>query len=366
MHHAGERRGFLPPFVRELERLGAGEVVLEEGYGEAMGVRPGHYLGLTERTRFGDVDDVLSRDVVLVLRCPPEDQLQRMQTGALLISMLHYATRPLRNDLLGQLGLRAISLDSITDDAGRRLIENLEITAWAGVEAAIRELADRWVLFATPGRGPIHVTVLGSGALGGHAVHAATRYGSREVRTAMQRSGVPGVEVAVVDRDLTWHEEYMLSRLAMTDVLVDATFRADPSAVVVPNRWLGHLPDHAVILDLAADPYDSAARPPAVKGIEGIPHGGLEGFIFPRDHEAWDRLEASIGTTNRRLALSCDAWPGLRPEESMTRYGQQLEAVMEVVLGDRPASAWDVTSPHPAERAVARAELERWTRRHHA
>jgi hypothetical protein len=36
---------------------------------------------------------------------------------------------------------------------------------------------------------------------------------------------------------------------------VDATARRDPSVALVPNAWLGLLPEHAVICDLAVDPY---------------------------------------------------------------------------------------------------------------
>ena len=65
----------------------------------------------------------------------------------------------------------------------------------------------------------------------------------------------------------------MLGRLHATDLLIDATLRPDPSVPVVPNGWLSVMPQHAVLLDLAADPYDATALPPTIKGIEGVPHG---------------------------------------------------------------------------------------------
>jgi alanine dehydrogenase len=358
LEHPGERRDFMPRFVHRLEALGAGEVVLEDGYGSGMELDADRYLQPGGAIRFGDREECLAQDVVLVIRCPSDDIVKHVRPGSILVSMLHYATRPTRNALLGELGVRAVSLDSITDDRGRRLVENLELTAWTGVAEAFRQLALGWGAFAVPGRPPIRVTLLGAGALGMHAVHAASRYGDHEVREALHAAGVPGVEVSVVDHDLSWHEEYMVPRLRQTDLLIDATLRRDPTLPVVPNGWIDLLPPHATVLDLAADPYDLATRPPQIKGIEGIPHGSLERFVFSPDDPAWNELDG-VDTTYRRSSLSCNAWPGLRPRDSMERYGEQIEGVMEVVLGS-PIEHWDRASTHLRERAVARGELERW------
>lgn len=361
--HPGERRDFLPRLVHSLPTLGADEVVLEDGYGSGMDVAIEEYLAAGP-IRVAGRDEALDQDVVLVLRCPSDDDLRRLRPGAILVSMLHYPTRPPRNDLLRELGVVGVSLDAITDDRGRRMIENLELTAWAGVALAFRELALGWGWFAVPGRQPIRATVLGSGALGAHAMHAATRYGDHETRDALHRAGLPGVEVAVVDHDLSGYEDYMLERLRGTDVLIDATLRKDPSIPAVPNAWLGVTPSHTVLLDLAADPYDLAADPPSVKGIEGVPHGSLARYVFPARDPAWDAQGLSVDARVRRVALSCDAWPGIRPRQSMERYGEQIEEVMDVVLGV-PEPRWDRADAHHRVRAVARAELERWTRAHH-
>jgi alanine dehydrogenase len=361
--HPGERRDFLPGFVRDLAGLGAGEIVLEEGYGSGMSLPAAAYLEAGPSVVFAERAVCFDQDVVVILRCPPEESLKRMRPGSILVSMLHYATRPIRNDLLDELGVRAVSLDSVTDDRGRRMVENLELTAWSGVTEAFRQLAAVWTPFAAPGRPPIRVTILGSGALGGHAVHASTRYGDHALRDRLHRSGVPGVEVAVIDHDLSWHEDYMLERLRMSDLLIDATLRPDPTLPVIPNGWFDVMPEHAVLLDLAADPYDLRTRPIGIKGLEGVPHGWLEHHVFPVDDPAWDELGDALDTTFRRTALSCNAWPGLRPRDSMERYGEQIEQIMEVIL-QRPIDAWDDGNPHHAERAVARGEMRRWLRNH--
>lgn len=173
---------------------------------------------------------------------------------------------------------------------------------------------------------------------------------------------VPGVEVTVVDFDLTRHEDYLRTRLSTTDLLIDATHRLDPTRPVVPNRWLADLPEDAVILDLAADPYQLDLEPALVKGIEGIPHGDLDRYVFETDDPAYDALEGGVETKNRRVALSCDSWPGLKPRRCMERYGEQLEPVMELILS-RPADTWDAVGGSHIERAVSRAEVTRWAAR---
>ncbi len=361
---AGERRDFLPSLVHELVRLGADRVVLEEGYGAGVDVESDAYLGADACVAFGGYEECLSQDVVLVLRCPREPDLRMIRPGAILVTMLHYATRPARNALLGRLGIIGVSLDGIVDDRGRRLVQNMELVGWAGVGVAFLELARTRRDFAHPGRAPIRVTCLGSGAVGASAVHAASRYGDPELRASLHERGVPGVEVAVVDHDLSWHEDYMLRRLQCTDVLIDASRRPVASMPAVPNAWIGTMPEDGILLDLSADPYDLDADPPAIKGLEGVPHGTLDGYVFEPEHPAWDTLGPMVDTSSRRLALSCNAWPGVRPRASMALYGEQLEDVMEVVL-TKPVGRWDVGSAHHAERAVARAELSRWLSRAH-
>jgi len=360
MHkEVGERRDFLPPLVAHLDRVGAGAIVLEHGYGAGAGVPIDEYLGASGRARVGSYEDCLNQDVVVVLRCLGQRELRRLRPGSALVSMLHYPTRPDRTALLADLGIHAVSLDAITDESGRRLVENLESVGWSGVRAAFNEIRRRHPHFDHPSRRPLHVTCLGSGGVGAWAVAAATRYGDPQLREALVANNVPGVEVTVVDFDLTRHEDYMLGRLEKTDLLIDATRRADPSRPVVPNRWLAAVPEDGVLLDLACDPYDLDAAPPVVKGIEGVPHGSLDRYVFPPDDEAWDALDPRVDTTNRRLALSCYSWPGLDPVGSMRTYGDQLEPVLAVVL-EKPVHEWDRNGASQLERAVARAEVSRW------
>jgi len=257
MHkEAGERRDFLPRFISMLARAGATEITIEEGYGSGIGIDPAAYAAASSRVRFGTYEECLAQELIVVVRCPREPMLRTIRRGATLLTMLHYPSWPARAQLLADLGVRAVSMDGIVDDQGRRLVEAIESVGWNGVRAAFREIAAAHPMFNHPGRRPLHVTCLGAGAVGGHAVKAATRYGDPRLREELFSRRVPGVEVTVADFDLTWHEDYMASRLALTDLLIDATQRLDYSRPVVPNDWIAEMPPDAVLLDLAADTYD--------------------------------------------------------------------------------------------------------------
>jgi alanine dehydrogenase len=361
MHaEAGERRDFLPNFVAHLEKYGA-EVMLEHGYGSGMGFSERDYKKLAPDVQFGTNEEVYQQDYVVVLRYPDESYVRRLHPGACLISMLHYPTRPQRVQFLKSLGIDAISLDSLQDDSRRRLVENLRSVAWNGLEVAYQTLRTIYPSpgFESPQRKPIHVTLLGSGSVGTHVVQAAIRYGDVPFWHDLASRGVPGAQVTVVDYDMTPFKPFMLEILSKTDILVDATQRPDPSHIVIPNPWIAHMPDHAILLDLSVDPYNCNTSPVIVKGIEGIPTGNLDQYIFRPDDPAFDNLPDCVSSKHRRFSVSCYSWPGIHPKRCMQVYGHQLQPVVRTLV-----EKGGLQNINPKgrffERAIARAMLSRW------
>ena len=239
----GERRDFLPKLVADLEKRGA-RVHLEYGYGAGLGLTEEDYLKVAPMVRFVSYQEVFKQQNVLVLRCPANEDLKMMEPGSCLISMLHYPTRPQRVEFLRSLEIEAVSLDELKDDSGRRMIENLRSVAWNGLEVGFQVLHRT---YPSPGmgsskRGPIHATVLGVGAVGVHAVQAASRYGNVKLWQTLAERGTPGVQVTAIDYDLAGREDIMYDILARTDLLVDATQRRDTSKPVISNEWVGWLP----------------------------------------------------------------------------------------------------------------------------
>ena len=352
-----ERRDFLPPLIGLLSANGA-EVHVETGIGSGMGYTDTDYSTLSPNLVVSDEDDCYRQDIVVVLRAP-EGNYDRLHPGSILVSMLHFATRPARVRMLCDSGIDAISLDLIRNGDGRRLVENLRSVAWNGIAASFSALERTWPQLGGPRHSTVKVLIMGAGRVGRHAVEFATKYGDDARNDALTRAGLPGVEVVTAGRNLTGDPEYLKARLLMTDLLVDATARRDPSKPIVPNAWLALLPKHAVICDLAVDPYLVDVDPPIVRGVEGIPQGNLDQWEFGPDDPAWDNLPTGVPTGERRTVVSCYSWPGVRPEPCMHVYGSQLAPLLETLV---TAGGLDGINPTGKfhEQALWRGSLRGW------
>jgi len=360
---AGERRAFLPNFIGSLEKQGA-SIVLEHGYGSGMGFSEQDYRKQAPDVIFSPRAEVYQQKYIIAIRYPGDDEIAQMKPQGCLVTMVHYPTRPQRVDFLRAMGIEAVSMDSVKDDTGRRLIENLRSVAWNGIEAAFRTLRTIYSSpgFESPHRAPIHVLLIGAGAVGSHVMQAAIRYGDMDLWQEMIQRKLPGVQVTTVDYDTTRFEPIMLDLLQKTDILVDATQRPDPSQPVIPNRWIACMPKHAVLLDLSVDPYDSAEPPKSVKGIEGIPQGNLDQYIFGPDDPAFDSIPKYVDTTHRRFSISCYSWPGVYPRACMETYGHQLLPILRVLI-EKGETQNILPRGRYFERAISRAMLSNWQAR---
>jgi alanine dehydrogenase len=238
--------------------------------------------------------------------------------------------------------------------------------AWNGLRISIEQLRTVYPSpgFEHPGRPPIIVTLIGAGAVGKQVIQAAVAYGNRQLRQKMLADGVPGVMVQVVDYDLTGHAQIVRALFSETDILVDATQRPDPSQPVIPNNWIAWLPQHAIITDLSVDPYLLDNHPPIVRGIEGIPQGSLDKYIFQADDPEWDlTVPASIPSRERRTVVSCYSWPGIQPKACMKHYGKQLRPLLRR-LASKGYERLSIEGDY-FERALYRGTLEYWLQVQH-
>jgi alanine dehydrogenase len=358
MKEAGEKRVFLPEFIQFLTNLGA-QVFIEEGYGARSGFSFADYQQANPKVEMCSRQEAFQQDVVIILRSPKLAEFELLRPHATLISMLHYPTRPIRVGALKDCDIHAISMDSIENDINVRLVENMKAVAWNGLESAFDVLDKRWPGLIRPDGKPLQVLVLGTGMVGKHAVDAATKFGSVERNADHMEAGGPGGIAQVVGRNISANAEIMRELFSQADVLVDATQRRDTAKPVVPNAWIEWLPEHAVITDLAVDPYTLAATPPVVRGVEGIPQGSLDKYVFdPHDSEWEETVPDSIPSQNRRTVVSCYSWPGIHPEASMRHYGQQLEPLLEVLM-EKGYQRLTLEGSY-FERALYRGTLKAW------
>jgi len=236
-------------------------------------------------------------------------------------------------ELLNELGARSISLDSIVNDKKIRLVEDMKAVAWNGLEVAFDILEKRWPNLDRGDGNPIQVLIIGTGMVGKHAVDAATKLGNVERNNDHIRNGGLGSVAVSVGRNITSNAAIMEKHFRQADILVDAAQRRNPARPVVPNEWIAWLPEHAVVTDLSVDPYTLDIDPPVVRGIEGIPQGNLDQYIFTPNDPKWDTMvPPSVPSQQRRTTVTCYSWPGIHPDASMLHYGQQLEPLMKVLL----------------------------------
>lgn len=363
MKEAGEKRVFLPEFIEFLVNLGA-IIYIEEGYGSRSGFSFDNYRQGNESVRLCSRTEAFQQDIVIVLRSPLQEEYRMLTPGSCLVSMLHFPTRPQRVETLKTLGLNAISLDSIANDNNLRVVENMRAVAWNGLEVAFDVLEKRWSGLRKPDGSPIRVLVLGTGMVGKHAVDAATKLGNIERNNLHIQEGGPGALAIAVGRNISTNSALVQQLFQEADILVDATQRRETSKPVVPNTWIEWLPEHAVITDLAVDPYTLDAQPPVVRGVEGIPQGNLDQYVFSPDDPEWDKtVPENVPSKHRRTTVSCYSWPGIHPEACMHHYAQQIKPLMKVLL--RVGYENLSQGGEYFERALYRGSLSAWLRSGH-
>lgn len=358
MVESGEKRVFLPEFVQFIANLGV-NVYVEEGYGSRSGYSFTDYKRAHPNIFMCSREEAFQKDVSLLLRSPNFSEFQLVKRGTILISMLHYPTRPKRIERLKELGINSISLDSIADDNNLRMVENMKSVAWNGLEAAFDLLEKEWPDLVRPDKKPINVLILGTGMVGKHAIEAATKLGNVERNTDHIASNGPGAVALSIGRNIASNASTMKELMGQADIIVDSTQRRDASKPVIPNEWIAWLPKHAVIVDLAVDPYTLDANPPVVRGVEGIPQGSLNQYVFHADDPKWDSLVPdSIPSKHRRATVTCYSWPGVHPEACMRHYAQQLTPFMEVLF-EKGYEGLSLEGSY-FERALYRATLKAW------
>lgn len=352
-----ERRDFLPNLFADLAEYNV-EFILEEDYGKKLGYTQQDYLSVNSKVSFAPHDDVYKCDMIIVLRAPDDDELMLMKPNSILISMLHYETRETRNKLLRKRNIYCYSMDAFTDDDNNRIMVNYRGTSKTGSKVAFEELKKRMPDFLDRNRKPINVSIIGLGSVASFCAKAFEDLSDAEFTN--NHPEVPGLIVRMLPRTITKSYDTMKDILIDTDILVDASKRPDPSKIIVPNDLLKYLPQHAVILDLTADPYNTNITPIQVKGIEGIPTGTLDKYVINVDDPIYESVPKSLNSSNRRLVVSCNAWPGVDAKDCMHIYGRQILPLLQILL-EKDYKKLSINSKNLYERSLVRASLEYYT-----
>ncbi len=352
IHERGEKRDFIPSLFKYLQKYNGIEIFLENTYGEGVGYTHEDYLKKNPHIKFVNHVEALEKDIVIVLKAPMENELKLMKKGSALFSMLHYDTRTTRNELLLAHDIKAFSMDSIEDDDNNRMVVNYYGTSRAGTKVAFYEFKKRFENFSLVSRKPLMATIIGMGGVGLNSAKAFEEFSDKEFLD----SNVSGVMIRMLPRSITKDLDALKEILKDTDILVDASKRLDTSKPILPNNLILALPDHAIILDLSADPYNTQISPKQVKGIEGIPTGNLEKYIIEINDKLYDSVPHGINSENRRVVVSCNAWPGVDPVDSMMTYEKQLRNFLKILV-EKDLNSLSIDSEDLFERALVRSSL---------
>ena len=325
-----EKRDFLPKLMKDLKPFENVSLILEDGYGDGMGLTQEDYLKLNPNIKFAGHDEVYNSDMIVVLRAPEDDEIKLMKHGAILFSMLHYETRETRNELLKEQELVCFSMDSLVDGDGMRMLVNYRGTSRSAVRVGFNELKKRMPDFYSEDRRPLNATIIGLGSVAQFAARALEEFSDEEF--LIRNSSVSGIIIRMIPRTITKDLSLLEPIMRETDILIDASRRLDPTQIIIPNYLIGLLPKHAIIIDITADPYNEKINPIQVKGIEGIPTGTLEKYVIEIDDEIYKTIPKEINSSNRRVVVSCNAWPGVDPEDCMRIYGIQILPFLKVLL----------------------------------
>src|SRR3989344_2870585 len=206
-HPDGDPRVFPPEFVDALKGDGWTVYVNSDGKGLGLKIPQAEYE--KSGASFVDTKKIPQDTVILTLRYPPEDFVDLLEPGTVLISMAHFPTRIERSTFLHRREINAIALDQITDDKGKRLVENLQLVAKNGLEDAITAIREH-----SPGllnEAYIEATIIGSGNIQSHFVNAATH--QKDIKIIPRTIG----------REITSNPDLLKKVLQQTHLLVDAT-----------------------------------------------------------------------------------------------------------------------------------------------
>ena len=256
-----------------------------------------------------------------------------MKKGSILISMLHYQTREKRNQLIKKLGILTFSMDSMVDDDGRRVVINSYETAFNGAKIALNKLEENLLNSEENINRPINISIIGVGEIGLTVAKAFKNLSNERLKNV---ENYQGLKITFFTRSITSNKKILKSELSTTDILVDASSRKDTSKAIITNDLLGELAEYSVILDVTADPYDFNKNTFQVKAIEGIPTGNLDKIIFKQDDIVYKEISKIVNTTNRRIVVSCNAWPGVDPIKSKKLYARQLLPILKILIKKEP------------------------------
>jgi len=277
----GERRvGLVPESVKKLVKIGL-SITIESGAGAAAGCADEDYVAAGAEIATGDV--LAAGDVVLKVRAPSADEVQRLGEGSVLLALLDPAVNEALITSLAGRNISALALERIPRITRAQSMDVLSsMASVAGYKAVLMgaQMLPKFFPMMMTAAGTIkaaHVLVIGAGVAGLQAIGTAKRLGARvqasDVRPAAREEveslGARFVGAELLDeaaqteggyaKEQTEEQkakqrEVLRSVIEGTDVIICSALVAGGRApVVLDAAAVEAMKPGSVVIDLAAE-----------------------------------------------------------------------------------------------------------------
>ncbi len=280
----GEKRVAInPESAAKLIELFDAEVRIEPNAGVLSGYDDSLYREIGARIADGREEIFRDSDLILSVDAPPDDNLRQMKRGSVLICFLWALQNPERVELLKELEITALGLDTVPRISRAQTMDALSsmsnIAGYKSVLIGAGEL-DRYLPMMMTAAGtipPAKVLVLGAGVAGLQAIATARRLGAvveaYDIRPAVKEQveslGARFVEVPAVDQDTETEGGYakeiselqkekqlevMHKHVRKSDIVITtALIPGKKAPLLVPASMVEVMKAGSVIVDLAAE-----------------------------------------------------------------------------------------------------------------
>lgn len=358
---SGDSRDFIPNLFAFMDRYDGVAFYLEEGYGQRLGYTKEDYLKASDKVTFVSREESFRKDITMILKNPEPEDLEMLKDGSVYFTMLHYATRPKVREIIERKGIKAFAMDHIAGDDGRRMFADYFGTAYNACLAGVEALKENYADFYSTERKPIKALVMGVGGVGQNCIRSLEILSDKEF-LGKETSGILPI---ICTRTITAHDKIFDEIIRDCYLVVDATQRRDETQYVMRNRQIGLLPQEAVIVDICADRYDFIVDPPLVKGMEGTLTGSPDHYVIYPDDPRYETEfpPDKIDSTNKRVTVSCNAWPGMDVKRSVEVYYDLMKNYVGLIL-TKEYEEISEDSDNPFERGLYRSTFT-YFREHH-
>ena len=335
----GERRvAATPKTVEQIIKLGY-DVSIESGAGAGASFDDASYRAAG--AEIGSADEVWSADLVLKINAPSPDEVQRLNGGQTLVSLLSPALDPDLVSALSARGVTALAMDAVPRISRAQSLDVLSSMANIGGYRAVIEAANEFGSFFTgqvtaAGKvPPAKVLVVGAGVAGLAAIGTASSLGAivrafdarSEVGEQVESMGAEFLRIEVEDtgpsatgyakemgEDFNRKAAEMYAEQAkdVDIVITTALIPGRPAPRLLTEEMVASMKPGSVVVDMAAA------------------NGG---------NVAGSRPDERVVTDNGVVILGYTDLPGRLPTQASQLFGTNLVNLLKLMTPEKDGQA---------------------------